>query len=732
MSNGTMTAAPWTRVAVMLAGLIVIGVISRYTTGSVIPTDAPDALIFQNALLLIVLGSALLEYRFTKPADSVVNGLMGVLTLVPVYGLSPLWAWWWVFGYCAAVFIAATACVAASSSPSVEGWRRRLVDLTYQPSVVLGRARVLYSLVFLYAVFSFYGTQSTKTAILVVFWGVFLAIWPLRLPELVSTLRFRQPTTKSIGKVERTDEPDIVHVIIHAATDWNPESIKLLQQSDGIQRYVLPLFSQAADARVLGTGMCIADVSSPVPGLDPGYVYEVAGPRRSPEELLGAGEDSRLVGFVDKDSVMGRLRFHTWDPSECKEGMLIWSRVGKQRVYYQITEGTTEEEGLATNKHGYQVASASQLGLVNPERGFQKFPWLPAMNTPVFATPPRFGAGVMHAAPDEFQYGVVPGTELAVTGRFADLMEYHTAILGVTGSGKTELTFDLIRHAIGRDTKVICIDLTARYEERLSDLKPHNLSISPALSKELGDKLLDVETGKYGAGDEKKALKQFSDKLRADIDKYLQEFLLSTDEDRLVGVITLDEISNTKATIFITELYLTALLTFARDQPDKCPRVLLVVEEAHTVMPEASTMGLADFDSKGIVAKIAQIALQGRKYGVGLLVVAQRTATVSKTVLTQCNTIVSFSCFDDTSLRFLENFFGKTHTDAIPNLGFLQAVVFGKAINSERPIIVQIPYDERKAEIGKQTTGQESSSIPGVDVSAAEEALYTHASPSAG
>jgi DNA helicase HerA-like ATPase len=121
-----------------------------------------------------------------------------------------------------------------------------------------------------------------------------------------------------------------------------------------------------------------------------------------------------------------------------------------------------------------------------------------------------------------------------------------------------------------------------------------------------------------------------------------------------------------------------------------------VLEEAHTVVPEASTMGLGDFESKGLVAKIAQIALQGRKYGVGLLVIAQRTATVSKTVLTQCNTIVTFTCIDSTSLEFLGNVLGKQHTQLIPNLPFLHAVVFGKGVRSERPIVIQIPYSDNK------------------------------------
>lgn len=376
--------------------------------------------------------------------------------------------------------------------------------------------------------------------------------------------------------------------------------------------------------------------------------------------------------------------------------MLVWADIGSKRIYYQLTEGITQEEGLEADRHGYQIAIASQLGILNSENGFEKFAWLPPMNTPVFKAPERFGKDLIRLDEADFQYGYVPGTEISVIGRFADMLEYHTAVLGVTGSGKTELAFDLLRHALAHETKVICIDLTARYKGRLADCKPNDLSISADLSAELSKKLFDVETGEYSAAKEKKALKEFSDRLRKDITEKLTGFLVSPDDDKRLGIITLDEISNTRATIFITEIYLTCLLSFARDNSDKCPRVLLVVEEAHTVMPEATTMGLGDFDSKGLVAKIAQIALQGRKYQVGLLVIAQRTATVSKTVLTQCNTIVSFSCFDDTSLGFVENYFGKTHTAAIPNLQFLQAVVFGKGVKSQRPIIVQIPFDKRK------------------------------------
>ena len=88
--------------------------------------------------------------------------------------------------------------------------------------------------------------------------------------------------------------------------------------------------------------------------------------------------------------------------------------------------------------------------------------------------------------------------------------------------------------------------------------------------------------------------------------------------------------------------------------------------------------------------KIGQVALQGRKYGVGLLVIAQRTANVSKTVLTQCNTIVCYQAFDETSFNFLGNYIGKDLVKALPNLKRYHAIVTGKAIRSNLPMIVNL------------------------------------------
>ncbi len=115
-----------------------------------------------------------------------------------------------------------------------------------------------------------------------------------------------------------------------------------------------------------------------------------------------------------------------------------------------------------------------------------------------------------------------------------------------------------------------------------------------------------------------------------------------------LGIFELPEITNTKATLRATELYLSSIMEWARNNR-RARRVLIVLEEAHTIIPETMGAGF-DNDTQWIVGRISQIALQGRKYGVGLLIVSQRTALVSKSILSQCNTCITFSLFDKTSL----------------------------------------------------------------------------------
>ena len=62
-------------------------------------------------------------------------------------------------------------------------------------------------------------------------------------------------------------------------------------------------------------------------------------------------------------------------------------------------------------------------------------------------------------------------------------------------------------------------------------------------------------------------------------------------------------------------------------------RVLIVFEEAHSLIPEWSSTAY-DGD-RSAVNGTAKFILQGRKYGLGSFVVTQRTANISKSILNQ-------------------------------------------------------------------------------------------------
>jgi DNA helicase HerA-like ATPase len=309
------------------------------------------------------------------------------------------------------------------------------------------------------------------------------------------------------------------------------------------------------------------------------------------------------------------------------------------------------------------------------------------MNSPVFLIGESTSLE-LQLSQEEFAIGFVPYSKIPVGANLGELVEYHTAILGVTGTGKTELAYDILRFAIKRGFKVFCVDLTCEYEERLKDLNPILLALEDADAEELNDKIFRAETAKFG-NEEKGALLQEIEKLRPKIESQVKSFL--EPQEAALAILRLDEIANTRATLRITELYLSTIFEMARKNRG-ARRILVVLEEAHTIVPEMNVYGRFDrSETEAVVGRTAQIALQGRKYGVGLLLVSQRTALVSKTLLSQCNTVLSFAMHDETGLRYLSNVFSTSYVTAIPNLKRFQAVAFGKGIKSERPVIFQIP-----------------------------------------
>jgi DNA helicase HerA-like ATPase len=117
-------------------------------------------------------------------------------------------------------------------------------------------------------------------------------------------------------------------------------------------------------------------------------------------------------------------------------------------------------------------------------------------------------------------------------------------------------------------------------------------------------------------------------------------------------------------------------------------RVCLVFEEAHTIVPEWNSV--ASEGDRTATAATARAILQGRKYGLGCLLITQRTANVTKTILNQCNTIFAMRTFDDTGKDFLSNYIGSDYAGILPSMEARHAILFGKASSCENPILIRL------------------------------------------
>jgi DNA helicase HerA-like ATPase len=91
----------------------------------------------------------------------------------------------------------------------------------------------------------------------------------------------------------------------------------------------------------------------------------------------------------------------------------------------------------------------------------------------------------------------------------------------------------------------------------------------------------------------------------------------------------------------------TARRLFEARKLGKVPPFMLVVEEAHNFCPER---GMATTLSGGVMRTVAS---EGRKFGMGLMVVSQRPAKVDKNVLSQCNTQLILKVTNPNDLKAL-------------------------------------------------------------------------------
>lgn len=663
-------------------------------------TREERALLF-SSLFLLSFTALLLEHFYGRPTDVIAAGVSILLLIIPARPLLTSWGgWYWALvAYCLTAVLVATAALLLLSANRGPDAKRNRVSAVFKATVLrLASGKAQYFWLFFFSLVFFVEPRSGPFMALLAYGGFVLFFEPSRVAVEIPSLSTRKDT--EVGSIFGVQGRSTFLARLHPARDRPPlkigdllELAYRMDEPDRIRRgIVLERFflDQSQWIRVLSH----EEIDRQARGISrleahrPDAVYKLAD--RDSGDFLGS-----LVGVVQDGTNVRTLRFLQAGRALVQEGDLVQVDARDGPVLYQVVNATVDTESLENkNEADFVVGEAMQLGRWDAEaERFEAFGWVPTGRSPVVR------AGVVApptATEDEIVLGQVPGSSFPVLLNVREAVSHHTAILGVTGVGKSVFARHLIRQCVAEDLRVIVVDFTREWAPKMDEMGATRM-FTEETAKPLhrAIEILDREMAEFKNKRDPEVIKKqkraLFDGFKAGFDEFLQG------EDH-IRVFELPDLSNTAGVLEYTQWFFKTLFRIARDSSCYGKRVCIVLEEAHTVIPEWNFIGLADKSSQSLVNNISQIALQGRKYGVGFVVIAQRTASVSKTVLTQCNTMIAFKCFDETSISFLSHYMPEGVAAALPTLPFRRAIAMGKAVRGSIPLMFDVPeIDEADA-----------------------------------
>ena len=153
----------------------------------------------------------------------------------------------------------------------------------------------------------------------------------------------------------------------------------------------------------------------------------------------------------------------------------------------------------------------------------------------------------------------------------------------------------------------------------------------------------------------------------------------TTGVDKNLRIIDISGLPNEVAgplTALIARLLFQYKLWQTREEREKDP-VLFICEEAHRYVPNH---GEAQY--KEAQEAVRRIAKEGRKYGVGLMLISQRPSDVESTVLSQCNSWIILRLTNSSDQEHVSKFLPDSLTGLtkmLPSLTRREAIFVGEA-----------------------------------------------------
>lgn len=210
-----------------------------------------------------------------------------------------------------------------------------------------------------------------------------------------------------------------------------------------------------------------------------------------------------------------------------------------------------------------------------------------------------------------------------------------------------------------------------------SDFKPH-ASVLDKLAVLRSDPRLSFMMAEYKSAD-------------PDLSEILEQFVGEIDESKKADIRIVDisglpnEVAGPLAAA-IARLLFQYKVWQTRKERERDP-VLLVCEESHRYVPDA---GLAEYQSAQ--KAIRRIAKEGRKYGLGLMLVSQRPADVERTVLSQCNSWIVMRLTNSADQEHVNRFLPDGLAGLsrlLPSLSRQEAIFVGEAAAVPARILIR-------------------------------------------
>jgi uncharacterized protein len=260
--------------------------------------------------------------------------------------------------------------------------------------------------------------------------------------------------------------------------------------------------------------------------------------------------------------------------------------------------------------------------------------------------------------PSQVEIGTHASSEsLAATIDLDKLVTRHAAIVGSTGSGKSNTVAGLLKAMLAHANKIL-----ARLKDRRFKfvLEPGSYNGKKS-GKDLNDLLAEWLTHQYTI-------------TVLDLAGVPFEVI-----DLIVGVIT--------RIIFETMFWGRDLKGLGRQRP-----LLLIYEEAHAYVPRTSgAQFIAGYASRAV----RRVLKEGRKYGVGAILVSQRPSELDETILSQCGTFFALRLSNSDDQSRIKSTVPDTLAglvDLLPALGTGEALVVGEAV--QIPTRIRLPLIE--------------------------------------